>query len=150
MLHALSGAVGHFYITFVHLPTSSTPLQPVIADSPKFMPFFKDCVGAIDGTHVPALVPAEDHGRYRNRKGFISQNILAACTMDLKIIYCMSGWEGSAADSRLWNDAVEHDLVLPEGKYFVADAGFANCDALLTPYRGTRYHLREWQAASLR
>ncbi|KAK8934261.1 hypothetical protein KSP39_PZI014367 [Platanthera zijinensis] len=29
---------------------------------PRYMPFFKDCVGAIDGTHVDARIPVEDQG----------------------------------------------------------------------------------------
>jgi hypothetical protein len=35
-------------------------------------------------------------------------------------------------------------LAIPEGKYLLGDAGFANCDTCLTPYRGVRYHLKEW------
>ncbi|XP_030479325.1 uncharacterized protein LOC115696571 [Cannabis sativa] len=30
------------------------------------------------------------------------------------------------------------------GKYYVVDAGYANTKGFLAPYRGTRYHLREW------
>jgi len=30
------------------------------------------------------------------------------------------------------------------GFYYLADAGFPSCGALLTPFRGVRYHLREW------
>jgi hypothetical protein len=30
------------------------------------------------------------------------------------------------------------------GKYYLADSGFPLCDVLMTPYRGVRYHLKEW------
>ncbi|KAF4610218.1 hypothetical protein D9613_010342 [Agrocybe pediades] len=53
-------------------------------------------------------------------------------------------WEGSAADSRIFEYARKQDLSLPSGYYFLADAGFPLCDMLLTPYRGVRYHLKEW------
>lgn len=58
--------------------------------------------------------------------------------------YILPGWEGSAADSRIWTDARSSDLRIPFGKYYLGDAGFPSCDALLVPYRGVRYHLKEW------
>lgn len=36
------------------------------------------------------------------------------------------------------------------GKYYIADAGFGTCDALLTPYRKVQYHLKEWGRAAVR
>jgi len=42
------------------------------------------------------------------------------------------------------------DLTIPEGKYYIADAGFGICNALLVPYRGICYHLAEWGQAHLR
>ncbi|KAB2612959.1 nuclease HARBI1-like [Pyrus ussuriensis x Pyrus communis] len=37
-----------------------------------------DCIGAIDGTHIPPSVSRCEVSSYRNRKGVISQNVLAA------------------------------------------------------------------------
>lgn len=51
--------------------------------------------------HIPAHVPAKDQSRFRNRKGFLTQNVLAACTFDLQFIFIYPGWEGSVADSRV-------------------------------------------------
>jgi hypothetical protein len=53
--------------------------------------FIKDCVGAIDGTHVPANVPVEIQGKFRGRKEETTQNVLAAITFDLKFIYVLAG-----------------------------------------------------------
>ena len=132
-----------FYTQFVKLPDASyTPIE--IRSNSKFFPFFEDCVGAIDGTHIHAFVTEEDLPRYRNRKGGISQNVLAACTFDMCFSYVLAGWEGSAADGRIFEDAQRRDLLIPSGKYLVADAGFSNCEKLLVPYRETRYHLKEW------
>ncbi len=44
--------------------------------------------------------------RYRCRKGFIATNLLAACLFNLRFCYILAGWEGSAADSRLFDEAV--------------------------------------------
>jgi len=63
-------------------------------------------VGAIDGTHVPANVPVEIQGKFRGWKEGTTQNILAAITFNLKFIYVLAGWEGSAHDSRVLGDAL--------------------------------------------
>ncbi|XP_048423091.1 uncharacterized protein LOC103960769 isoform X1 [Pyrus x bretschneideri] len=77
-----------------------------IRESTRFYPYLKDCIGAIDGTHIPVSVSGCDVSSYRNRKGVISQNVLAACNFDLEFMYILSGWEGSAHDSRVLNDAL--------------------------------------------
>jgi hypothetical protein len=128
----------------VKLPTRNTRVHEWISDNKDFYPYFKDCIGAIDGTHIPAFVPEDLRMPYRNRKGDISQNVLAACSFDLKFVYILSGWEGSASDSMVYQDAKATDFQIPEGRYYLADAGYPNTDSLLAPYRGVRYHLKEW------
>ncbi|XP_040372981.1 protein ALP1-like [Rosa chinensis] len=105
-----------------------------------------DCVGAIDGTHIPATVVGREVSRYRNRHGKISQNVLAACNFDLQFIYVISGWEGSAHDSKVLNDAISrrNGLKVPPGKYYLGDCGFPNRRRFLAPFRGTRYHLKDF------
>ncbi|CAL9029721.1 unnamed protein product [Prunus brigantina] len=108
--------------------------------------WFENCIGALDGTHIPVTVSAEDRPRYRNRKGDISTNVLGVCDPDLKFIYVLSGWEGSASDARVLRDALARDnpFQVPSDKYYLVDAGYANGQGFLAPYRGTRYHLNEW------
>ncbi|KAL5537461.1 hypothetical protein UlMin_044694 [Ulmus minor] len=65
-----------------------------------------DCVGAIDGTHIPCIVDAHLQAAYRNRKGYTSQNVLAVVDFDLKFTYLVAGWEGSIHDSRVLRDAM--------------------------------------------
>ena len=108
------------------------------------MPYFRGCLGALDGSHVPAYVPETMRPAYRNRKGEVSQNVLIACTFDMKIVYVLSGWEGSASDSRIFEDARISDFRIPPDRYYLGDAGYANSDAVLVPYRSVRYHLKEW------
>lgn len=136
------------YNAYIRLPQHSDPTPPeILAMKGKLYPYFKDCIGAIDGTHIPAFVPAEDRARYRNRKKFISQNVLAAVSFDMRFVYVLSGWEGSAADSAILEDAQATDFRIPEGKFYLADAGFPSSMAMLVPYRNVRYHLREWAVA---
>ncbi|RZB75482.1 hypothetical protein D0Y65_034087 [Glycine soja] len=91
-------------------------------------------------------VSPDERPRYRNRKGDVSTNVLAACGPDLRFIYVLPGWEGSAGDSRVLRDALrrQNKLEIPTGKYFLVDAGYTNGPGFLAPYRGTRYHLNEW------
>jgi hypothetical protein len=111
-----------FYTNQVHLPDDSIPTK--IPLDPKFWSFFKDAVGAIDGSHIHASPHAFERGPYRNRKGFISQNCLFACDFGLNFTYALTSWEGSATDAHVYEAAEGHDLHIPVGKYFLADAGF--------------------------
>ncbi|WJX19321.1 hypothetical protein P8452_09032 [Trifolium repens] len=90
--------------------------------------WFENSIGALDGTHIPVTVAAEDRPRYRNRKGDITTNVLGVCGPDLRFIYVLPGWEGSAGDSRVLRDALrrQYRLQIPNGKYFLVDAGYTN------------------------
>ena len=50
-------------------------------------------------------MPPEIQGRFCDRKDGTTQNVLAAISFDLKFTYVLAGWEGSANDSRVLNDA---------------------------------------------
>ncbi|XP_012851102.1 PREDICTED: putative nuclease HARBI1 [Erythranthe guttata] len=104
---------------------------------------FKGCLGALDGTYIGCRVPYLDKPRYRNRKGNVSINVLAVCDDNMNFIYLLTGWEGSAADSRILRDAVTRDngLRVPTGNYYLVDNGYTNGEGFLAPYRGCRYHL---------
>jgi len=139
-----------FYNDHVKLPRVDAPIPPEIRNNPKFYPFFQDALGAIDGTHINCCPSAEDRQAARNRKGGVTQNCLAICGFDMVFYYIFSGWEGSAADSTMFQDARITDLPVPPGRYYLADAGFPTCSTLLIPIRGTCYHLQEWGCANLR
>ncbi|XP_047341264.1 protein ALP1-like [Impatiens glandulifera] len=109
--------------------------------------WFKNCLGAIDGTYINVRVSSTDKPRYRNRKGEIAQNVLAVCSPDEQFIYVLAGWEGSAADSRVLRDAISrpNGLKVSIGQYYLVDAGYTNGEGFLAPYRGQRYHLNDWR-----
>ncbi|KIO03811.1 hypothetical protein M404DRAFT_56054, partial [Pisolithus tinctorius Marx 270] len=50
MLHAFSE--GPIYTTYVHLPRVNSLIPSHIASNPKIFPYFKDAIGALDGTHI--------------------------------------------------------------------------------------------------
>ncbi|KAG8501024.1 hypothetical protein CXB51_003119 [Gossypium anomalum] len=132
------------YKLVIRLPNESTPSE--IRKNPRFYPYFKYCIGVLDGTHVRASVPLNIQGRFRSRKVGTMQNVLAAITFDLKFSYVLAGWECNAHDSHILSDALSRPrgLRIPKGKYYLADAGYGIQNGYITPYRGVRYHLKEF------
>ena len=115
-----------FYTDFVHLPDIHSPVSPYIAENPKFYPFFNGAIGALDGTHFDCSGTPEQCTIAHDRKGCVTQNCLAACDFTHKLLYIFSGWEGSATDSTMSNDAHITDLWVPPGCYYLTDVGFPN------------------------
>ncbi|XP_058071305.1 uncharacterized protein LOC131220387 [Magnolia sinica] len=114
--HSVLDAIVSLYPIFVKQAGPATPSE--IQTNTNWAAYFQDCVGAIDGTHIPAHVPAGDHASFRNRKGVLSQNVLAACSFDMNFIYILAGWEGSASDARVLHNALSRSddpLLVPHG-----------------------------------
>jgi hypothetical protein len=61
---------------------------------PCFCPHFDNCIGAIDGTHIPVKVPASKVLQYVGRHGYSSQNELAICDFDMRFTFLVAGWTG--------------------------------------------------------
>ncbi|KAL2240875.1 UNVERIFIED_CONTAM: hypothetical protein Sindi_0728700 [Sesamum indicum] len=81
--------------------------------------WFKGCLGALDGTFIDVRVPKDE--------------------------------KRSAADSRVLRDAVHRPggLRVSSGNYYLCDNGYVYAEGFLTPYRGVRYHLREWDTGEM-
>ncbi|KAL5540421.1 hypothetical protein UlMin_044937 [Ulmus minor] len=128
-------------------PPDFVHILSVIENNSYYSPYFQDCIGAMDGTHVPCVVDAHLHPAFRNRKGYTSQNMLAIVDFQMKFTYVVAGWEGSVHDARVLRDA-ERDPSFrfphpPMGKYYLVDSGFTNRPSFLAPYHGTNYHIRD-------
>ena len=149
--HLVLQAVLELHSEVIKLPSEDTPLSSRIADDDKYKTYFTHCLGALDGTHIDVQVPSLDQPRYRNRKGHLSQNVLAVCNFDMEFVYILAGWEGSAHDTAVWRDAKTYrGFTTPQGRYWLGDAGYANTDTVLVPYRATRYHLKEQRNSGLK
>lgn len=110
------------YKAYVRLPSEEYIAHEVVLD-PKLWPFH-GCIGAIDGTHLYAHIPEKRQKRWRNRKGWISQNVFAAVRMDGKFSYVLAGAEGSMYDSHLLNNALSQNFNIASNRFYLADAGF--------------------------
>ncbi|XP_047155211.1 uncharacterized protein LOC124826428 [Vigna umbellata] len=68
---------------------SGNEVHPYVFNNNRFYAYFKDYLGAIDGTHF-----------------------------DVKFTYILAGWEGTTSDSRILKNALDRDdpLVIPQGE----------------------------------
>ncbi|XP_047151803.1 putative nuclease HARBI1 [Vigna umbellata] len=115
---------------------SGDEVHPYVLNNNRFYPYFKDCLGAIDGTHVRVT----DAPRFCGRKDWPTQNVFAACDFEMNFTYVLAGWEGTTSDSRILKNALDRD----DPKVYLGDAGFMLKSTVMTPYRGVRYHLKEF------
>ncbi|XP_072148481.1 uncharacterized protein [Setaria viridis] len=119
-----------------------------IRNDKRAYPHFKDCIGALDGTHIRVYLSPEEQVRYIGKTGIATQNVLAVCDFDMRFTYVAAGQLGSLHDTSVLYHALEANVNVfphpPQGKYYVVDAGYPNCPGYLAPYKGERYHLPEW------
>nr|XP_009798292.1 PREDICTED: uncharacterized protein LOC104244544 isoform X1 [Nicotiana sylvestris] len=122
----------------------------------RYLPFFRDCIGALDGTHVKARLPQGQEIPYIGRKGYPTQNILVGVDFNMCFIFAWAGWEGAAHDSRIFGEALRRpELNFPRpigNKYYLVDAGYPHMKGYMAPYKGDnmRYHLAQFRRGATR
>lgn len=89
MLNAFSSAT--LYNRWVHLPTASDPVPARIANDQKLFPFFDGVIGCMDGSHLGVKPTEEEREACRDRKGHVTQNVLACCSFNLLFQYVLAG-----------------------------------------------------------
>jgi hypothetical protein len=80
-----------------------------ITNDQRMWPHFKDCIGAIDGTHISATPPKKDFIRYIGRSGKATQNVMGVVDFDMRFIYASIGQPGSMHDTTVLYHALEND-----------------------------------------
>nr|XP_051211948.1 uncharacterized protein LOC127329477 [Lolium perenne] len=139
-------ALGELRGEMIKPASMNTPTK--IKNSYRWFPYFRDCIGAIDGTHVTAKVSRSMSTSFRGRKHYTSQNVLATVDFEMRFTYVLAGWEGSAHDASILSDCLSRPdgLQIPDGKFYLGDAGYACRHEILPPFRKTRYRLNEFSA----
>ncbi|KAK6938019.1 hypothetical protein RJ641_031527 [Dillenia turbinata] len=102
----------------------------------KYLPFFKNCIGAIDGTHIKARLPRGEEIPYIGRKGYPTQNVLAIVDFNIRFTF----------EQRKTIKSLEKLY------YYLIDAGCGNKTGYLAPYKGENicYHLEDFFRARTR
>ncbi|KAK5819846.1 hypothetical protein PVK06_024875 [Gossypium arboreum] len=105
--------------------------------------------GAIDGTHIAAILPPNEQIPYIGRKCILTQNVMAVCDFNMCFTFVVAGWEGSTHGTRMFLDVIRDSkykfLHPPKGKYYLFDSGYPQMKCYLGPYRGQRYHLPDFR-----
>ncbi|WVZ71578.1 LOW QUALITY PROTEIN: hypothetical protein U9M48_020150, partial [Paspalum notatum var. saurae] len=114
--------------------------------------FFDLVIPQLSKRFLKPLDPNQVHPKIErdSRKSTLSQNVTIACDFDLNITFISPGWKGSATDARVLRSAMNNGFHVPPEKFYLIDGGYANTPSFLAPYRGVRYHLREWGAGHRR
>ncbi|KAK9076456.1 hypothetical protein SSX86_004790 [Deinandra increscens subsp. villosa] len=132
------------------VPTSSDGTTNISERHQRLKNIFSGAIGALDGTLVHAVLPANQQPCFRGRgKGECYQNVLGICDFDMIFTYVWAGWEGIAHDSRVLKEIASNPTFgfrfPPPGKYYLCDAAYTNTRGFLAPYRNTRYWLADFR-----
>ncbi|XP_059278179.1 uncharacterized protein LOC132032558 [Lycium ferocissimum] len=130
--------------------TTSDPNLEIPGAHKRLRKNFKGAIGALDGTLVHAIVPANQQIIYRGRgKGKCYQNVLGICYFNMVFTYVYAGWEGVAHDARVLTEIVSNPEngfpFPPSNKYYLCDATYPNTRGFLAPYHNVRYWLDDYQ-----
>jgi len=75
---------------FITLPPNECPYE--VQRNSKFYPFFKDVLGAMDGTHIAAHISKSQVAAYRNRKGQERKmSLLPVLSVCIFVMCCLAG-----------------------------------------------------------
>jgi hypothetical protein len=71
--------------------------------------YFKDCVGAIDETHVPVSISPSKQIPYIGRKIIVTHNVIAACDFHMHFTFVWARWKGTANDTHIFLEAIRNE-----------------------------------------
>ncbi|GKC59652.1 ALP1-like protein isoform X2 [Tanacetum coccineum] len=83
----------------------------------RYMPYFKDCIGCIDGTHIGACILENQQGSTHDTRVFL----------------------------HALNTSSSNFPKPPRGKYYLVDKGYPDRNGYLVPYSKTRYHQSQFE-----
>lgn len=113
-----------------------------------------DCIRAIEGMHMRAILSHHKRENFKGRKGISTQNVLPACDFNICFMFMLPRTTGNTHDSRISVNAI-HNLninfpILALGKYYLMDSGFAHRLGYMVPYKSLdiRYHFQEFHTVS--
>ena len=76
---------------------------------------FPQCVGAVDGSHIPISAPELNHTDYYNRKGWYSMIVQAIVDHDYLFRDICVGWAGSVHDARVFANSLIYKKITQDG-----------------------------------
>jgi hypothetical protein len=102
-----------------------------IKNDRRAFPHLKDCIGAIDGTHIRAVIPEDKQVRYIGRTGAVTMNVMAICDFDMHFTYASIGQPGAMHDTSVLYHAIDNDRDNfphpPKGEFFLFSLQLISC-----------------------
>ncbi|PKU62043.1 hypothetical protein MA16_Dca012152 [Dendrobium catenatum] len=148
--HSIETISRFFYISLQALVQLSVEIIAPI--DTRYMPYFKDCIDATDGTQVDARIHVEEHVAYIERHHSPTQNVMIAYDFNMCFTFVSPSWEGSTHDARIFKHVVMDPKynfhAPPPGKFYLVDAGCPLQMGYLKSYLGTRYHIADFRRGS--
>ena len=110
------------------------------------------CVGAIDGSHIPVRPPSMNHTDYYNRKGWYSVLVQAVVDANYLFTDLNVGWPGSVHDARvlsnseLYRKCINHEYLQGDGLqinnstiplFLIGDSAYPLLSWLIKPFPTT-------------
>ncbi|XP_043695185.1 protein ALP1-like [Telopea speciosissima] len=131
-------------------PPSFEETLPHIKSNRKYYPFFANCIGAIDGTHISASIPVAKQVPYRSgRKKEVTQNICVVCSFDMCFTWVWAGWEGITHDKQILWEAINIPRLKfphpPSEKYYLVDSGYTHNPGYMAPFKNVRYRQQDFK-----
>ncbi|XP_033128661.1 uncharacterized protein LOC117125892 [Brassica rapa] len=99
-------------------------VNPILRNDDRYYPYFKDCIGALDGTHISVRPPSHNGEAYRGRKQEPTMNVLAICNFNMKFIYAYVGVPGRAHDTKVLTYCAKEEPNFPHppnGNWLILD-----------------------------
>ena len=100
-----------------------------------------DCIGAIDGSLIQIVKPANSGSMYVDRKNHFSIGLMAICDASCRFTCISVGQSGSVHDARslkrskIWQRIKDQDPeYFPDKEYIIGDAAFPLTPNLIVPY----------------
>lgn len=128
-------------------PPSLDETPPKILRNAKRYPWFKDCIGALDWTHIPIVVLTNQATLYRSgKKNECTQNVIAICSFHMRFTWIWPGWEGQhmigGSFQKLRQDKMPISSSLNKEILF-GRWGYPNTRGYLGQYKNCKCHLRD-------
>lgn len=99
---------------------------------------------ALDSAYILMYILEYKYCFYQNKKRWLLKNILVICDFDMRFWFILPNWKRSTYDSKIFKDTInKKGFVIPNKKYWLANAGYLNFNHLFTSYKSIYYHLKK-------
>ena len=143
ILHETCAAIATALMsTYIKFPTGQS-LQNVI-EGFELKWGFPQCMGAIDGSHIPICAPELNHTDYYNRKGWYSMVVQAVVDHDYLFRDICVGWPGSVHDARIFINSLLYKRISEEGILNGHDRNLLGCRIPACIIADAAYPIQTW------